>query len=205
MPAADGFLAAARALCDRFGALLVLDEIQCGMGRTGTLFAHAQDGAVPDIVTLAKALGCGFPIGAMLAGPKVAEAMQYGAHGTTFGGNPMAAAVARVALAKLSSPAVLMNVERQANDLRAGLARINHELQLFAEVRGLGLMIGAVLAEAYRGKAGAILDHAAAHGLLLLQAGPDVLRFVPPLTITDEELGEGLARLHAALNDFAAG
>jgi acetylornithine/N-succinyldiaminopimelate aminotransferase len=117
----------------------------------------------------------------------------------------MAAAVARVALAKLSSPAVLMNVERQANDLRAGLARINHELQLFAEVRGRGLMIGAVLAEAYRGKAGAILDHAAAHGLLLLQAGPDVLRFVPPLTITDEELAEGLARLHAALNDFAAG
>jgi acetylornithine/N-succinyldiaminopimelate aminotransferase len=204
LPAAPGFLRRVRELCDAHDALLVLDEIQCGMGRTGSLFAHAHDGITPDIVTLAKALGGGFPIGAMLAGPRVAEVMQYGAHGTTFGGNPMAAAVARVALAKLGSPAVLANVERQANDLRAGLARINHELNLFDEVRGRGLMIGAVLAEAHRGKAAAILDHAAAHGLLLLQAGPDVLRFVPPLTIADEELADGLARLHAALSDFAA-
>jgi len=204
LPAAPGFLRRVRELCDAHDALLVLDEIQCGMGRTGSLFAHAHDGVTPDIVTLAKALGSGFPIGAMLAGPRVAEVMQYGAHGTTFGGNPMAAAVARVALAKLGSPAVLANVERQANDLRAGLARINHELNLFDEVRGRGLMIGAVLAEAHRGKAAAILDHAAAHGLLLLQAGPDVLRFVPPLTIADEELADGLARLHAALSDFAA-
>ena len=204
LPAAPGFLKRVRELCDQHDALLVLDEIQCGMGRTGTLFAHTHDGVMPDIVTLAKALGCGFPIGAMLAGPKVAEVMQYGSHGTTFGGNPMAAAVARVALAKLGSPAVLANVERQANDLRAGLARINHELNLFDEVRGRGLMIGAVLTEAYRGKAGAIVDHAAGYGLLLLQAGPDVLRFVPPLTITDEELADGLARLHAALSDFAA-
>ena len=204
VPAAPGFLERVRELCDAHDALLVLDEIQCGMGRTGSLFAHAHDGVTPDIVTLAKALGSGFPIGAMLAGPRVAEVMQYGAHGTTFGGNPMAAAVARVALAKLGSPAVLANVERQANDLRAGLARINHELNLFDEVRGRGLMIGAMLAEGHRGKAAAILDHAAAHGLLLLQAGPDVLRFVPPLTIADEELADGLARLHAALSDFAA-
>ncbi|PWK86615.1 acetylornithine transaminase [Fulvimonas soli] len=203
LPAAPGFLARVRELCDAHDALLVLDEIQCGMGRTGTLFAHVQDRVKPDIVTLAKALGCGLPIGAMLAGPKVAEAMQFGAHGTTFGGNPLAAAVARVALRKLASPQVLVNVERQANDLRAGLARINEALGLFAEVRGRGLMIGAVLAEAHRGKAGAILDHAAAHGLLLLQAGPDVLRFVPPLVITDEELAEGLGRLRAALADYA--
>jgi acetylornithine/N-succinyldiaminopimelate aminotransferase len=205
LPAAPGFIAKVRELCDAHDALLVLDEIQCGMGRTGRLFAHMHDAVKPDIVTLAKALGCGFPIGAMLAGPKVAEVMQYGAHGTTFGGNPMAAAVARVALARLSSPAVLLNVERQASALRAGLARINHALNLFDEVRGRGLMIGAVLADVHKGKAGEILDHAAAHGLLLLQAGPDVLRFVPPLTITDEELADGLVRLHAALNDFVAG
>ena len=204
LPAAPGFMRRVRELCDAHDALLVLDEIQCGMGRTGSLFAHADEAITPDIVTLAKALGCGFPIGAMLAGPKVAEVMQYGAHGTTFGGNPMAAAVARVALAKLASPAVLANVERQANDLRAGLARIDHEGDLFAEVRGRGLMIGAVLADAYKGKAGEILDCAAAHGLLLLQAGPDVLRFVPPLTITDEELAEGLARLRKALSEFLA-
>ena len=203
-PAAPGFLAGVRALCDRHDALLVLDEIQCGMGRTGTLFAHTHDGVRPDIVTLAKALGGGFPIGAMLAGPKVADVMQYGAHGTTFGGNPLAAAVARAALAKLAAPAVRANVERQAAALREGLAHINSSLGLFDEVRGRGLMLGAVLSERYRGQAGAILDHAAAHGLLLLQAGPDVLRFVPPLTITDDELAEGLARLHAALRAFVA-
>jgi acetylornithine/N-succinyldiaminopimelate aminotransferase len=204
VPAAPGFLQRVRALCDAHDALLVLDEIQCGMGRTGSLFAHVHDQVRPDIVTLAKALGCGFPIGAMLAGPRVAEVMQYGAHGTTFGGNPMAAAVARVALAKLGSAAVLQNVERQAVQLRTGLAAINQELDLFSEVRGRGLMIGAVLAEPYQGKAGVILDHAAAHGLLLLQAGPDVLRFLPPLTITDDELAEGLARLHVALKEFVA-
>jgi len=205
LPAAPGFLRRVRELCDAHDALLVLDEIQCGMGRTGTLFAHEQDQVRPDIVTLAKALGCGFPIGALLAGPKVAEVMQYGAHGTTFGGNPLAAAVARVALRKLASPAVRLNVEHQANDLRAGLALINHALGLFAEVRGRGLMIGAVLADAWKGKAAAILDHAAGHGLLLLQAGPDVLRFLPPLTIDDDELADGLARLGAALRDFVAG
>lgn len=205
LPVAPGFLQRVRALCDQYDALLVLDEIQCGMGRTGTLFAHVQDHVAPDIVTLAKALGCGFPIGAMLAGPKVAQVMQYGAHGTTFGGNPMAAAVARVALAKLSSPTVLANVKHQSDALRAGLAGINGEMRLFAEIRGRGLMLGAVLSDAYKGRAGEVLDHAAAHGLLMLQAGPDVLRFVPPLNITDADVAEGLVRLHAALRDFATG
>ncbi|HVI58147.1 MAG TPA: acetylornithine transaminase [Luteimonas sp.] len=203
-PAARGFLAAARALCDRHDALLVLDEIQCGMGRTGTLFAHWQDGVVPDIVTLAKALGGGFPIGALLAGPKVAETMQYGAHGTTFGGNPLAAAVARVALRKLGSHAIANNVARQSAALREGLARLDAEFGLFAEVRGRGLMLGAVLKPQHAGRAGEILDHAAAAGLLLLQAGPDVLRFVPPLSLTDADVVEGLARLRTALRAFVA-
>ena len=204
LPAAQGFLQRVRALCDAHDALLVLDEIQCGMGRTGTLFAHAQDQVRPDIVTLAKALGCGFPIGAMLTGSKVAQVMQYGAHGTTFGGNPMAAAVARVALAKLSSPKVLANVASRALQLRDALAIINQELGLFSEVRGRGLMLGAVLAPSHAGRAAGILDLAAAQGLLLLQAGPDVLRFLPPLTITDVELAEGVIRLHTALRKFAA-
>jgi acetylornithine/N-succinyldiaminopimelate aminotransferase len=204
MPAAPGFLREVRALCDRHDALLVLDEIQCGMGRTGTLFAHTQDAIVPDIVTLAKALGGGFPIGALLAGPKVAEVMQFGAHGTTFGGNPLAAAVARVALRKLASAEVLANVARQSQALRDGLAAIDTTSNLFAEVRGRGLMLGAVLADAHKGRAGEILDHAASAGLLLLQAGPDVLRFVPPLTIDDTEVALGLARLAVALDAFAA-
>lgn len=205
LPAAPGFVQRVRELCDQYNALLVLDEIQSGMGRTGSLFAYVQDGAKPDIVTLAKALGCGFPIGAMLAGPKVAEVMQFGAHGTTFGGNPLAAAVARVALRKLSSPELLANVARQSQALRDGLARMNASLSLFEQIRGRGLMLGAVLNEANKGKAGAILDHAAAHGLLVLQAGPDVLRFVPALNISNEDLAEGLARLEAALRSFAAG
>jgi acetylornithine/N-succinyldiaminopimelate aminotransferase len=203
MPAADGFLREVRALCDRHDALLLLDEIQCGMGRTGTLFAHWQDEVQPDIVTLAKALGGGFPIGALLAGPKVAGIMQFGTHGTTFGGNPLAAAVARVALRKLASPEIVANVARQAHALRAGLAALDDELQVFAEFRGRGLMLGAVLAPAHAGRAGEILDQAATHGLLLLQAGADVLRLVPPLNIDDAEVADGLARLGAALRAFA--
>lgn len=204
MPAAPGFLKRVRELCDAHDALLVLDEIQCGMGRTGTLFAHPQDGVTPDIVTLAKALGCGFPIGAMLAGPKVAEVMQYGAHGTTFGGNPMAAAVARVALRKLASPVLLANVEKQGAALRAGLAAIGEESGLFGSIRGRGLMLGAVLADAYKGRAGEILECAAKHGLLLLQAGPDVLRLVPPLNIGGADVVEGLSRLRLAVRELTS-
>ncbi|WP_024889395.1 acetylornithine transaminase [Luteimonas huabeiensis] len=201
-PAAPGFLRGVRELCDRHGALLVLDEIQCGMGRAGTLFAHWQDDVVPDIVTLAKALGGGFPVGAMLAGSKVADIMQFGAHGSTFGGNPLAAAVARVALRKLSSQAVQANVGRQSQALREGLAAIDRELQVFSEIRGRGLMLGAQLREAYAGRAGEILDACAARGLLALQAGPDVLRFVPALTLPDADLADGLQRLREALRAF---
>ncbi|WP_330947472.1 acetylornithine transaminase [Thermomonas sp. LB-4] len=205
MPAAPGYLQAVRALCDRHKALLVLDEIQCGMGRTGALFAHWEDGMVPDIVTLAKALGGGFPVGALLAGPKVAQAMQFGAHGTTFGGNPLAAAVARVALRRLASQDIAANVARQSQAIRDGLDALNRDFGLFAQVRGRGLMLGAVLKPEHAGKAGAIGDLAAAHGLLLLQAGPDVLRFVPALNIDDDAIADGLARLRRALEAFANG
>ena len=202
MPASPGFLAGVRALCDAHDALLVLDEIQCGMGRTGALFAHWHDGVTPDIVTLAKALGGGFPIGALLAAPKVAHAMQFGAHGTTFGGNPLAAAVARVALRKLASDAIAANVARQSLALRDGLARLDSSFGLFDHVRGRGLMLGAVLRTAFAGRAGDILDLAAENGLLMLQAGPDVLRFVPALNISDEEVADGLSRLENALHAF---
>ena len=205
MPAAPGYLQAVRALCDQHKALLVLDEIQCGMGRSGELFAHWQDGVTPDIVTLAKALGGGMPIGALLAGPKVAQAMQFGAHGTTFGGNPLASAVARVALGRLGSAEIAANVAKQSQAIRDGIEAINRDLGLFAEVRGRGLMLGAVLKPEHAGKAGAIGDLAAAHGLLLLQAGADVLRFVPALNIGDADVAEGLARLRKALDAFVAG
>ncbi|WP_119719391.1 acetylornithine/succinylornithine family transaminase [Cognatilysobacter tabacisoli] len=202
-PATPAFLAGLRALCDRHGALLVLDEIQCGMGRTGALFACHGYRVEPDVVTLAKALGSGFPIGAMLVGPKAAQTMQFGAHGTTFGGNPLAAAVARAALRELSSEALRANVQRQAQALRDALAALDAEFGLFDEVRGRGLMIGAQLRAEHAGKAAEILDHCVAHGLLLLQAGPDVLRFVPALNLTDADVADGVARLRAALLDYA--
>ncbi|KRA75632.1 acetylornithine aminotransferase [Lysobacter sp. Root667] len=201
-PATQEFLQGLRALCDRHDALLILDEIQCGMGRTGRLFACHGYEVVPDVVTLAKALGSGFPIGAMLVGARAGESMQFGAHGTTFGGNPLAAAVAGAALRELSSPALLANVERQSAALRAALSALDAEFSLFSDIRGRGLMLGAELRPEHAGKAGEILDRCIDHGLLLLQAGPDVLRFVPALNIADADLAEGLARLRAALAGF---
>ncbi|MEG3792489.1 acetylornithine/succinyldiaminopimelate transaminase [Lysobacter sp. CCNWLW3] len=201
-PATAEFLRGLRALCDRHGALLILDEIQCGMGRTGRLFACHGYEVVPDVVTLAKALGSGFPIGAMLVGARAGQSMQFGAHGTTFGGNPLAAAVANAALRELSSPALLANVERQSQALRAALTALDDEFSLFSEVRGRGLMLGAQLRAEHAGKAGEILDRCVDHGLLLLQAGPDVLRFVPALNISDADVAEGLTRLRAALAAF---
>lgn len=203
MPAADGYLQGVRALCDRHGALLMLDEIQCGMGRTGPLFAHWADGVVPDVVTLAKALGCGIPIGAMLVGAQAADTLQFGSHGTTFGGNPLAAAVARVALKRIASEEIAVNVEAKSRALVEGIDALNAEFGLFSGTRGRGLMLGAVLAPAWAGRAGDILDAAARHGLLLLQAGPEVLRFVPPLNISDEDVEEGLKRLGNALREIA--
>jgi acetylornithine/N-succinyldiaminopimelate aminotransferase len=198
VPAADGFLPALRERCDAHGALLLLDEIQCGMGRTGTLFAH--DVAVrPDAVSLAKALGCGMPIGALLAGPALADVIEPGAHGTTFGGNPLACAVARVALRKLGSADLLSNVAARSLQLREGLAAIDPSGASIAAVRGRGLMLGAVLSPRLSGRAGEVIDHALAEGLLLLQAGADVLRLVPPLTLTQDECSEGLDRLRRAL------
>ncbi|KQZ63546.1 MULTISPECIES: acetylornithine/succinyldiaminopimelate transaminase [unclassified Lysobacter] len=201
-PATQEFLQGLRALCDRHDALLILDEIQCGMGRTGRLFACHGYEVVPDVVTLAKALGSGFPIGAMLVGARAGESMQFGAHGTTFGGNPLAAAVAGAALRELSSPALLANVERQSAALRAALSALDAEFSLFSDIRGRGLMLGAELRPEHAGKAGEILDRCIDHGLLLLQAGPDVLRFVPALNIADADLAEGLARLRTALAGF---
>ena len=203
-PATPEFLAGLRALCDRHGALLICDEIQCGMGRTGHLFASHGYGVAPDVVTLAKALGSGFPIGAMLVGPRAAESLSFGAHGTTFGGNPLAAAVAGAALRELSSPALMDNVARQAAAIRDGLAALDAEFDVFDEVRGAGLMIGAQLRPTYAGRAGEILDACVGQGLLLLQAGPDVLRFVPALNIGDDDIAEGMRRLRCALSNHLA-
>lgn len=201
IPAKPGFLAHLRKLCDETGALLILDEIQCGLGRTGTLTAHEQDGVEPDIMTLAKALGGGLPIGAILVGKKAAETFQFGAHGSTFGGNPVMSAVALAAFQKLRNPELLAGVGEKAAWLRGELARANEALGLFSEIRGRGLMIGAALKDDWKGKAAELSEVARKNGLLVLVAGPDVLRFLPPLTITQDELTEGMKRLEQALAD----
>ncbi len=199
VPAKPGYLQEIRALCDEMGILLAFDEIQCGMGRTGTLFAHMGEGVEPDIMTIAKALGGGLPIGALLAGKKVAEIFDFGSHGSTFGGNPVMCAVALAALRKINTPELLAQVVAMEAALRAGLNEMNEELGLFTEVRGKGLMIGAPLAQEFCGKSGALSEICRRFGALVLVAGPDVLRFVPPLTITPEEMEEGLARVKMAL------
>ena len=200
VPAADGFLAAVAERCRAHDALLMLDEIQSGLGRTGRFFAHEwEDGVVPDVATIAKALGGGLPIGAMLVGSAAAETLQPGSHGSTFGGNPIAAAVARVVLRKLRSADLLANVERQGERLRRRLVALHNELGFIAEVRGKGLMLGAVLRGAWAGRAGELGERCRRHGVLVLQAGPDVLRFLPPLNITDTELDDGMDRFEAAM------
>jgi len=198
-PAAPGFLEHLRKLCDQHNALLIVDEVQCGMGRTGKLFAHEWSGVEPDIMTLAKALGGGLPIGAMLAGPKVAQCMQPGSHGSTFGGNPVACAVARVVLRKMSDPALLARVLELSERVVARLQKIGESRQLFSQVRAAGLMVGAQLREPFASKGGAMMAKGTEHGVLLLTAGADVLRLLPPLNVTDEELEVGMQRLEAAV------
>lgn len=199
-PAAPGFLKHLRQLCDQHQALLICDEIQCGLGRTSRLFAHQWDEVTPDIMTLAKALGGGLPIGAMLCTQNVADAFTVGDHGTTFGGNPVAAAVAVATVRKLIRPELLEHVRIQGIRMRTHLEEMKERYGLFQEIRGRGLMLGAVLAPDYSGKAAEIVEAARQSGILVLVAGPDVLRLVPPLTIGSEELEEGMKRLNQALD-----
>lgn len=201
-PMKPGFLKHLRQLCDKVGALLMLDQVQCGMGRTGHVFSHFPEGVVPDTVSLAKALGGGMPIGALLIGDKAAETFQFGSHGTTFGGNPLACAVARVVLKKLQTPALMKNVQSRGKQLVSALDEINKKHDIFADIRGRGLMIGAELKPQWHNKAGEITDFARNYGVLVLQAGPNVLRFLPPLVITEKELKEGIIRFKAAVDAY---
>ena len=204
-PARPKFMAHLRKLCDKYGALLICDEIQSGMGRTGKLWAHQhEEGLEPDIMTIAKALGGGLPIGAMLVGAKAQDVLQFGSHGTTFGGNPVMTAVALASLTKIKTPEVAKNVEKQAAALREALESLNKTHKCFKEIRGRGLMIGAELSEKLLGKAGDIIETCRLNGVLVLQAGPDVLRFLPPLTINDDEVKEGCARFEVAMGAFLA-
>ena len=201
LPADPAYLKALRQLCDEKNALLIFDEIQCGMGRTGTLFAYMDYGVVPDIMTSAKALGNGFPIAAMLTTTEIAKSFSVGAHGTTYGGNPLAAAVACKVLEIINKPAFLARVVEAGQKLRESLERIAADYpDVFAGVRGKGLMLGMVMSEKYQGRAGEITQAAQQQGLLLLLAGYDVIRFVPALIVSDEHIRQGEKLLRQAID-----
>lgn len=201
LPADPAYLKALRELCDATGALLIFDEVQCGMGRTGELFAYMGYGIAPDILTSAKALGNGYPVGAMLTTDAVASAFSVGAHGTTYGGNPLAASVALSVLQTMNTPAFLARVKQASKTLVQKLEALARDYpQVFAQVRGSGLMLGMALTQAYRGKAKEITKGAEAHGLMLLIAGPDVVRLLPALVVTDAQIDEAEIRLRRALD-----
>ena len=203
LPASREYLQAARELADAHGALLIFDEVQTGVGRTGALYAYQQYGVTPDILTSAKGLGGGFPIGAMLTTTEIAKHFSVGTHGTTYGGNPLACAVAEAVIDTVNTAEVQANVTARAAQLRTGLEALNAELGLFAEVRGMGLLLGAVLNDHYAGRAGEVVAKAAEAGVIVLQAGPNVVRFAPSLVIGEDEVSEALGRLGSALQAFA--
>jgi succinylornithine aminotransferase len=199
-PASSEYLQALRELCDQHGALLIFDEVQCGMGRSGELFAYMGYGVIPDILTCAKALGNGFPIGAMLTTNKVATAFTVGSHGTTFGGNPLAASVALTVLGLINTPSFLKRVQQASGVFTTGLqGLIKQYPQVLSKLRGKGLLLGLALTDAYKGRAKDIVRAAEQEGLIILVAGPDVLRFAPALIVSDEQIHEALTRLGRAL------
>ncbi|MDP2713512.1 aspartate aminotransferase family protein [Rheinheimera sp.] len=199
MPATAEFIKGVRELCDAHNALLIFDEVQTGVGRTGELYAYMGYGVTPDILTTAKALGGGFPIGAMLTTTDIAKHLVVGTHGSTYGGNPLACAVALAAVNTVNTPAVLNGVKAKAQLFKDGLNAINEKYHVFSEVRGAGLLIGAVLNSDYAGKARDFMLAAADQGLMALVAGTSVVRFAPSLVISDAEITEGLARFERAV------
>jgi acetylornithine/N-succinyldiaminopimelate aminotransferase len=185
----DRLLEAARAACDRSGAALVFDEIQCGMGRTGTLWAYEQTGVVPDAMTLAKALGGGFPIGALVTGPRLADVLAPGDHGSTFAGGPVAASAALAALDVIDHPGRLARVMELGQRLAEGLAA----LPGVREVRGRGLMLAIEVDNAPGLVRRALLEQR----LIVNATGPTTVRFLPPLVVSEAQIDDALRRLAA--------
>ncbi|WP_097462348.1 aspartate aminotransferase family protein [Mangrovitalea sediminis] len=199
LPPAPGFLEGLRELCDRHNALLVFDEVQTGVGRTGHLYAYQKFGVTPDILTTAKALGNGFPVGAMLTRADIAASLGIGTHGSTYGGNPLACAVAEAVLDIVSDPAVLEGVESRRLRLVAGLEAINSRYEIFSEIRGGGLLLGGALTDQWKGKSKEFLSAGLEEGVMVLVAGPDVMRLAPSLIIPEEDIDEALKRFERAV------
>lgn len=196
------YLQGVRAICDKYGALLILDEIQCGIGRTGAFFAYESFGIKPDIVTLAKGLAGGVPIGAVITAEKVAQILQPGDHGSTFGGNPLACAAANVVLDTVANPDFLQNVARLGEYFTEALKKLAAKYPgLIKEVRGRGLMLGAELTREDIGRD--IVNDVLANGAIINCTAGKVLRFLPPLIITEGDIDEVIARVDKALAKFA--
>jgi len=194
------FLRQLRELCDRHGLLLVFDEVQCGMGRTGRLFAHEWAGITPDVMAIAKGIGGGFPVGAFLATEEAARGLAPGTHGSTFGGNPLAMAVGNAVLDVVLEPGFLEGVQKTANRFKQELARLKDELpDVIEEIRGAGLLMGLRL----KPPVADVVKACTEEKLLAVSAGENVLRLLPPLNISESELTEGLARLSRALRRFS--
>ncbi|QIE40529.1 aspartate aminotransferase family protein [Rhodobacteraceae bacterium SC52] len=200
-PLPDACLKGLRALCDETGALLILDEVQCGMGRTGRLFAHEFAGITPDIMMVAKGIGGGFPLGAVLATENAASGMTAGTHGSTYGGNPLGCAVGLEVMRHIADPAFLAEVTRKSAAFRQSIEGVvGQHPDVFDHVRGTGLMLGLKC----KAPAGDVVAAATAQNLLTVPAADNVVRLLPPLTITDSDLAEATKRLHAAATAVAA-
>jgi len=194
------FLRALRGLCDRYGLYLILDEVQSGMSRTGRLFAHEWAGITPDIMAIAKGIGGGFPVGAVLTTAPVAEGMTAGSHGSTFGGNPLAMAVASEVLAIVSEPGFLKSVQERALRLKQSLAGLQDGFpDIVEEVRGVGLLAGLKV----KLPVADVVKAAIAEKLLLVGAADNTVRILPPLNVTDDEIAEAVARLSRAFATLA--
>ncbi|WP_019408689.1 aspartate aminotransferase family protein [Pseudomonas psychrophila] len=204
LPAEQAYLQGARELCDQHNALLVFDEVQTGMGRTGELFAYMHYGVTPDILSSAKSLGGGFPIAAMLTTEALAKHLVVGTHGTTYGGNPLACAVGNAVIDVINTPEVLNGVKAKHELFKTRLQQIGQQYGLFTEVRGMGLLIGCVLSDAWKGRAKDVFNAAEKENLMILQAGPDVVRFAPSLVVEDADITEGLDRFERAVKNLTA-
>lgn len=205
LPADKAYLQGARELCDKYNALLVFDEVQTGMGRSGELFAYMHYGVTPDILSSAKSLGGGFPIGAMLTTEELAKHLAVGTHGTTYGGNPLACAVGNAVIDIINTPEVLGGVKAKSDRFKTRLEKIGQQYGIFTEVRGLGLLLGCVLSDAWKGKAKDVFNAAEKEDLMILQAGPDVVRFAPSLVIEDADIDAGLDRFERAVAKLTQG
>ncbi|MDW8802518.1 aspartate aminotransferase family protein [Clostridium sp. A1-XYC3] len=197
--ASTEYLKEARKLCDKFNALLIFDEIQCGMGRIGNLFAYKQFDVIPDVIPIAKALGGGFPIGAVIANEKAAKAFVPGDHGSTFGGNPLGCAVALAVITELTDGGVINSVQEKGSYLKEKLNGLKNKYSLIDEVKGMGLLLGISINTSPK----EFTNLCFRKGLLVVTAGTDVIRLLPPLNVTVEEIDTAVKILEEAIKELS--